>query len=120
MEETIKISELEAQFLAQVQASKLPPPRQQVELIEGRKWRYDFVWEEPYYVVVEIHGGVYSRGRHVRGKGFTEDRRKINAATLSGWLVLEYTAEMLDANEAIPELEMLFEAIVAEASDVEP
>jgi hypothetical protein len=58
-----------------------------------RGWRFDAAWPER--VAVELHGGTWSQGRHVRGGGFRDDREKMNAATLLGWLVFEFTTDML-------------------------
>ncbi len=62
-------------------------------------WRYDKVFQHT-RVIVEIHGGEWSSGRHVRGGGFIEDRKKMNAAIEAGWLVLEWTGTMLRDNPA--------------------
>ena len=52
----------------------------------SRQWRLDFAWPDR-KVAIEIEGGVWSRGRHVRPKGFIDDCEKYNAATLNGWRV---------------------------------
>ncbi len=62
-------------------------------------WRYDKVFQQA-RVIVEVHGGEWSGGRHVRGGGFIEDRKKMNAAIEAGWLVLEFTGTMLRDNPA--------------------
>lgn len=59
-----------------------------------RQWRLDFAWPDA-KIGVEIHGGEWSHGRHVRGAGFIEDRRKMNAALAQGWRVFEFTTTML-------------------------
>lgn len=53
-----------------------------------RRWRFDFA-HEPTKIAVEINGGVWVNGRHVRGGGYLRDREKINAATALGWRVFE-------------------------------
>lgn len=58
-------------------------------VIAGRKFRFD-VTVPHLRIAVEVHGGVYSQGRHTRGKGFVSDRYKMRAAQLAGWLVLEF------------------------------
>lgn len=60
----------------------------------GRKWRFDFAFV-PEKVAVELEGGVYSRGRHVRGRGFEKDAEKYNKAVEMGWAVLRFTGSML-------------------------
>ncbi len=59
-----------------------------------RRWRFDKA-VPAYSVAVELHGAEFTNGRHTRGTGFIEDRKKMNAAQLAGWLVLEFTGTML-------------------------
>jgi hypothetical protein len=44
-------------------------------------------------VAVEFEGGIWSNGRHIRGKGYARDVEKYNLAVLEGWRVLRYTTE---------------------------
>jgi len=53
-----------------------------------RRWRFDFA-HLPTKTAIEINGGVWSGGRHVRGAGYLRDREKINAAQMLGWKVFE-------------------------------
>lgn len=53
-----------------------------------RRWRFDFAHEAS-KTAIEINGGVWSGGRHVRGAGYLRDREKVNAATALGWRVVE-------------------------------
>lgn len=53
-----------------------------------RRWRLDFA-HEPSKTAIEINGGIWSGGRHVRGAGYLRDREKVNAATAMGWRVFE-------------------------------
>lgn len=59
-----------------------------------RKWRMDFA-HLPSKVAIEVEGGIWSRGRHVRGRGFEADAEKYNAAQAMGWVVFRLTAGML-------------------------
>lgn len=68
-----------------------------------RDWRLDLAWPD-LHLAVEADGGIWVGGRHVRGKGFEDDHRKINAAILLGWRVLRFTAGMIDGGEALPAL----------------
>lgn len=64
-----------------------------------RKWRFDFaIGEDPsqFLLAIEVEGGIHSGGRHVRGKGYTDDLIKYNAAVLLGWRVLRYTTSQVD------------------------
>lgn len=42
-------------------------------------------------MAVEIDGGVWTGGRHVRGAGFVRDCDKLNEAAALGWRVLRFT-----------------------------
>lgn len=52
-----------------------------------RRWAFDYAWPA-LMVALEIEGGVYSGGRHTRGRGFVADCEKYNSAALRGWVVL--------------------------------
>lgn len=52
-------------------------------------WRFDFAWPE-LGVAVEVEGGVWSGGRHVRGAGYAADCKKYREAQLHGWIVLRF------------------------------
>ena len=60
----------------------------------SRKWRADFAIPH-LYILIEIEGGVYTKGRHTRGKGYTNDCEKYNAAGLLGYTVYRFTYEHL-------------------------
>ena len=64
---------------------------------DTRKWRFDFAHVAS-LVAVEIEGGTYTKGRHVRGKGFADDCEKYNAASLAGWRVFRLTPQMVEAD----------------------
>lgn len=52
-------------------------------------WRIDFAWPDC-QLAVEIEGGVFARGRHIRGSGFVEDCAKYNFLAETGWTLLRY------------------------------
>lgn len=54
-----------------------------------RKWRIDYAWPE-YKVALEIEGGVWTNGRHVRPSGYIKDMEKYNSMEMYGWLLLRY------------------------------
>jgi very-short-patch-repair endonuclease len=66
-----------------------------------RKWRFDFAHVET-KTAIEIHGATWSGGRHVRGKGFANDREKMNTAQLVGWQVYELTTELINSDALRP------------------
>jgi len=57
-----------------------------------RKFRFDFACPSR-RIAVEVEGGVWTYGRHVRGSGYIRDMEKYNLAVMEGWRVLRYTPE---------------------------
>ncbi len=85
-----QVDELHGKVLAQLVG--LPDPATELVFHPKRKWRLDYAWPTR-MIAVEIHGGIHSGGRHTRGRGFVEDRTKMNEAALLGWTVIEVTPE---------------------------
>ena len=71
-----------------------------------RKWRLDLYCDN-HRLGVELHGGVFSGGRHTRGRGFTEDREKMNSAVEAGIRVLEYTPKEIADGSALAQIERI-------------
>lgn len=59
-----------------------------------RKWRFDYALPA-FKIALEVEGGVWTRGRHVRPQGFLGDIEKYNTATLLGWRVFRTTPSKL-------------------------
>ena len=93
-------SHLETTFSVYCQLLKLPEPHAQYRFDPIRRWRFDFAWPD-HRLAVEIDGGVYTGGRHVRGSGYTRDCEKLNAAVLAGWRVLRFVSHQVKTGEAI-------------------
>ena len=91
-----QVDELHGKVLAQLVG--LPDPATELLFHPKRKWRFDYAWEEQ-KLALEVHGGIHSGGRHTRGRGFVEDRAKMNEATLLGWTVLEVTPEHIKSGQ---------------------
>ena len=62
-------------------------------------WRFDFAWPDK-LIAVELEGGIWVRGAHVRGEHFESDARKYNAAQAAGWAVYRFTSGMLERDPA--------------------
>ncbi|ENC6659400.1 hypothetical protein ABKY47_003915 [Aeromonas hydrophila] len=75
-----------------------PDPATELVFHPKRKWRLDFVWPAN-MIALEVHGGIHSGGRHTRGRGFVEDRAKMNEAVLLGWTVIEATPEHIKSGQ---------------------
>jgi very-short-patch-repair endonuclease len=72
-----------------------PGLRKRLEAAGLRDWRLDFAWLTPRKVAVELQGGTWTRGRHVRGQGYRADCERLNALQSRGWRVFYVTSDML-------------------------
>ena len=71
-----------------------------------RKWRVDF-WHNS-GVAIEIEGGVWTGGRHTRGKGFIADMEKYNALAERGILLFRIPAHQITAKWLTPIIETIY------------
>lgn len=67
---------------------------------DRRRFRFDFAIIEP-KIAIEIEGGVYSRGRHVRPIGFINDCEKYNLAAKLKWRVFRFPTQQVNDKTAI-------------------
>jgi very-short-patch-repair endonuclease len=76
---------------------------QEFEFHPKRKWRADFhiVGKK---ILVEVEGGIWSGGRHTRGKGYIGDMEKYNSATALGYQVYRYSTEQVKSGLALEEI----------------
>lgn len=100
------MSGLEDVLERHIELSGLPSPAREYRFHPKRRWRFDFAWPL-YKVAAEVDGGIYSRGRHVRGAGFERDAEKGNAAVMAGWRVLHFTPRMVRSGQAVRAIESL-------------
>ncbi len=98
------MSNAEETLALHIRASRLPIPVREFKFHPVRKWRFDFAYPEK-LIAIEVEGGVWSGGRHTRGKGFSEDCVKYNQASLLGWRILRFTPDMISSGEAIKTME---------------
>ena len=70
-----------------------------------RLWRFDYCWPAR-KLSLEIEGGVYAGGRHVRGRGYENDTEKYSTAAAMGWCVIRATPKQLNSGEAFAWLRM--------------
>lgn len=88
----------------------LPEPVEEHRFHPVRRWRFDYAFLDE-KVAVEIEGGIWSGGRHTRGKGFIGDLDKYNMAQKMGWKVYRFTPQQLRSGETANFLrEVLVEA----------
>ena len=95
-------SDLETTFALQLRSLGLPEPEREYQFAKamGRRWRFDFAWPDA-MLAAEVEGGVWVRGRHTRGAGFTADCEKYAEAALLGWTVLRFTREQVESGYAL-------------------
>ncbi|MGL5841821.1 MAG: hypothetical protein ACRCYK_08480 [Aeromonas hydrophila] len=91
-----QVTTLHDKMLAQLVG--FPDPATELLFHPKRKWRLDFAWPAN-MIALEVHGGIHSGGRHTRGRGFVEDRAKMNEAALLGWTVIEATPEHIKSGQ---------------------
>jgi len=99
-----KRAKYEVMFLQQCRAVGLGEPEREWRFHPTRKWRFDMAWPS-FKTAVEIDGGVYSAGRHTRGKGFEEDCIKLAEAYDLGWTVYRFSTGQVKSGVAIAYLE---------------
>jgi len=78
----------------------LPMPLFEFRFCPHRLWRFDLAWPE-YKVALEVQGGIWTGGRHVRGKALLREWEKLNAAACLGWRVMFCQPEDLLMQETL-------------------
>lgn len=81
-------------FFALLRERGLPLPTPEYRFHPTRRWRMDYAWVEE-RVFLEVDGGVWTRGRHTRGDGWTKDTEKLNEASVAGFRALRCTPSTL-------------------------
>ena len=79
---------------------------QQYKFHPERNWRADFLITGT-KILVEVEGGIWSGGRHTRGKGYIADMEKYNAAAVMGFKVLRFDTQQVKSGLAIKQIENL-------------
>lgn len=89
MKSTAKVSNSRL-FLGLLEHCGIPRPEVEYRFNPTRRWRADYAWPD-YRVMLEVEGGVWTGGRHTRGKGFLGDIEKYNEAAADGWRLIRCT-----------------------------
>ena len=98
-------SEGESLLATQLKALKIVF-EQEFKFHPKRKWRADFHLVGK-MILVEVEGGIWSGGRHTRGKGYLGDIEKYNAATVMGYRVLRFSTEQVKSGLAVQQIEKM-------------
>ena len=98
-------NEFEAKLARELKTLKIEF-EQEFEFHPKRKWRADFhlVGKK---ILVEVEGGIWSGGRHTRGKGYIGDMEKYNAATMLGYQVIRFSTDQVKSGLAIQQIEKM-------------
>lgn len=88
------------ELAAQVVHAGLPMPVKEHRFHPKRLWRFDLAWPD-YQLAVEVQGGVWIGGRHVRGGGIEGDCEKASEAAILGWRLLPVTSGMVRSGQAL-------------------
>ena len=74
--------------------------RNRLAAAQLKDWRFDFALPE-LQIGLEIEGGIWSRGRHVRGIGYRDDCEKYTEAAILGWRIMRFVPEMVMSGYAL-------------------
>ena len=96
-------------------AKGYPAPHEQMRLIPGRRYAWDFCWPEQ-QLAVEVQGQVWHKGAHTSGYGVTRDAAKLNELSCIGWRCLFVTAAQIASGEALDWTERALRAAASRAS----
>lgn len=89
-------------------AERLPEPVAEYRFASPRRWRFDYAWPE-WKLALEVEGGTWIEGRHVRPLEFEKDCIKYNEAALRGWRVLRFPTKMIEDGRFMGQLKRAFE-----------
>jgi len=77
--------------------------KQEFQFNKDRKWRADFYLVGT-KILIEVEGGIWSGGRHTRGKGYLGDMEKYNSAAALGYQVYRFSTEQVKSGLAIEQI----------------
>ena len=91
-------SALEAEYFYQIADLPQPHPGYKA-LLPERRHAIDYAWPE-IMLAVEIEGGTYNGGAHVRGVGYRNNCEKYNLLAFKGWYMLRFTTDHVKSGYA--------------------
>ena len=96
-----KESALEKELRFQLLAHKIKF-EQEVKLIPGRRFSFDFFLPE-HNIAIEVQGGTWSSSKmgHNSGSGIRRDCEKSNLAQKHGYRIFKFTSDMVRMGDAV-------------------
>lgn len=94
------MSKLEDLFAMQLRAVELPTPKREYRFDKKRRFRIDFAWPS-LKIAVEVDGGTWTNGCHVRGAGFHNNAVKRNMLAVRGWRTASGDSQMVHSGELL-------------------
>jgi len=97
-----RVNEWEEALYRQIVAAELPKPERQYPFAKsvGRQYRADFAFLDE-RLIVEVNGGAFIGGRHVRGAGYENDLERNAIATALGFKVMGVTPRHIRSGFAL-------------------
>lgn len=103
-------SELEDALAFQMRIAGLPVPIPQFMPIPGRKLAFDFGFPD-WRLLIEVQGGIWTKGKHGRGSGIIQDQDKLNLAVLNGYFTLQFSVNHIDDGTALRVIQRAFRVL---------
>lgn len=100
------MSDLEELFAFQLTALGLTGFQREVQVVPGRRFKFDFYFPE-HHLCIEIQGGVWSGGKHGRPVGIARDYEKLNLCTKYGLRLLQFDTKTIKSGEAVGLVEQI-------------
>lgn len=94
------MSDLENTLYQQILWAKLPEPKREFLAVKGRRFRWDFAWPDQ-GLLLEVQGGIWTKGGHTSGTGVTRDCAKASLAALAGFRCLYVTGGHISSGLAL-------------------
>jgi very-short-patch-repair endonuclease len=90
------------ELLDAIRAAGMPAPIREFWFAKSikRKWAADLAYPDK-MILIEVEGGLYTRGRHVRAVGYENDCEKYNWAQLLGYKVYRFTPGQIKSGDAL-------------------
>ena len=92
------MTNLEKRFYSQLISRGLPEPLLQFKFLDDRRYKADFAWPA-IQLLVEVDGGTFSKGRHSRPTGRSNDCVRDIEALLAGFTTVRLTTDLVESGQ---------------------